>query len=569
VTGRLRHHLADPAVTGRWAVICGAAAVALLAGVAAAGDSAAVPGLGPATWHPPWDVGAHPGAATVSAVLAAAYLLAAAAVALGLRAVHVGARPRARWVAGAAALAVAVLVLVPPLGSGDHLSYLAYGRIAAAGDDPYVLSPGGWHGGLDPVAGAVQPPWQSTSSVYGPLATAVQAVVAWAGGGSLRLSVWLWQLLVAAAFLLTAWLLDRLSRHDPAARARAAVVWTLNPLLLGELVLGAHIDTLAVAAAVGAIAVTASSPLAAGALAGAAAGIKAPYALVGLALCWGWLRLGPRAALVRTGSAVLGAALVLVPVHLWSGPHTYDQLSVAAKFISFATPWRLLADRLDPVLGASTVRDVVAPASAVVALVLIAVLARALRRLPCAPADPPTAAAAWAFAVLAVGWILASPYALPWYDALAWAPLALLAPSFIDVVLLARLAVLAIAYVPGRVVELTPEVERLTLGFRRTVAPWLVLAAVVALVVWSVRRGHRREASDEGSVPAGEAAPGPGDRELHPLRVVQLQRPAADRDQERDRERGGHGGDRRPGVVDREADPEHDGERDQPGPQHG
>jgi len=331
VTGRLRHHLSDPVVIGRWAMICGATAVVLLAGVAAAGDSAAVPGLGPATWHPPWDVGAHPRAAAVSVLLAVAYLLATAAVALGLRAVHLGARPRARGVAAAATVAVAVLVLVPPLGSGDHLSYLAYGRIAAAGDDPYVVSPGTWHGGLDPVAGAVQPPWQSTPSVYGPLATAVQAVVAWAGGGSLRLSVWLWQLLVAAAFLLTAWMLDRLTRHDPAARARAAVVWALNPLLLGELVLGAHVDTLAAAAALGAIAVAAPSPLAAGMLAGAAAGIKAPYALVGLALCWGWFRLGARAAVARTATAVLGAALVLVPVHLWSGPHTYGQLSTASR----------------------------------------------------------------------------------------------------------------------------------------------------------------------------------------------------------------------------------------------
>ena len=41
MTGRLRLRLSDPAVTGRWAAICGAAAVVLLAAVAAAGDSAA------------------------------------------------------------------------------------------------------------------------------------------------------------------------------------------------------------------------------------------------------------------------------------------------------------------------------------------------------------------------------------------------------------------------------------------------------------------------------------------------------------------------------------------------
>jgi len=81
---------------GRWALGaagCGGASVVLLAAVAAAGDSAAVPGLGAATWHPPWDAGLHPRSGAVSAVLAVAYLLGAAAVALGLVAVRRGARP--------------------------------------------------------------------------------------------------------------------------------------------------------------------------------------------------------------------------------------------------------------------------------------------------------------------------------------------------------------------------------------------------------------------------------------------------------------------------------------------
>ena len=112
-----------------------------------------------------------------------------------------GARLRPRTVAAAALVAVGLLVAVPPLGSADHLSYAAYGRIAAQGGDPYAVPPITWRGGTDPVAGAVQPPWQDTPSVYGPVATGVMAAVSALAGSSLRLTVWLWQLVCGLAFL--------------------------------------------------------------------------------------------------------------------------------------------------------------------------------------------------------------------------------------------------------------------------------------------------------------------------------------------------------------------------------
>ena len=227
---------------GRVAVVCGVASLGLLELVAFAGDSAAEPGLGALGRHPPWDAGLGWSSGMVTVLLLLAVLLGAAATGLGLRAVACGARPAPRAVALAAAAAIAALVLVPPIGSADHLSYAAYGRIAAAGDDPYVEPPITWRGGTDPVAGAVQPPWQRAPSVYGPVATAGQALAALLGNGSLRLTVWLLQLACAAAFGLVAWTLDRLTRADPARRARAAVLWTLNPVLLGQLVLGAHVD---------------------------------------------------------------------------------------------------------------------------------------------------------------------------------------------------------------------------------------------------------------------------------------------------------------------------------------
>jgi hypothetical protein len=56
---------------------------------------------------------------------------------------------------------------------------------------------------------------------------------------------------------------------------------------------------------------------------------------------------------------------------------------------------------------------------------------------------------------------------------------------------------MAMAYVPGRVVAMSSEVESLTLGFRKIVGPlaaWLVWLAIVG----AVRRGSSRVAPRSG-----------------------------------------------------------------------
>jgi len=527
----------------------GVTAVALLALVAALGDSAAVPGLGPATGAPPWDLAAHPSSWLVTVLVAAGYGLGAVSVSAGLRAVAAGYRPRPRAVALAGAAAVAVLVVVPPLGSADHLSYVAYGRIAAAGDDPYAVPPLDWRGGHDPVAGAVQPPWQRTPSVYGPVATAAQALVAELGGGSLRLTVWWWQVLGGVAFLLVGALLDRLAAGSPAAsraRARVAVAWTLNPLLLGQLVLGAHVDVLAVALAVAGLAVVVavarswSAPPGlglgrlelAGLLLGAAVGMKAPYGLFGLAALWTLRGLPARRRVVSALALAAGALVVLVPAYRWAGPHAVDQLRAASRFTSLATPWRAVTNLGDLLLGSGGTAPLVAPAALALSALLAVRLWRRLRPAASSAGAPPDADeppdageppdaeapdavlrdAVRAALALTAAWVLLAPYALPWYDAMVWAPLALAAPSAVgrlgglDGLLLARLGVLALAYVPGRVVGLAPALETVTLGFRRYVAPVLVLAVIVAVVR---RPGARPRPQAPDAAPAAPDGDGP------------------------------------------------------------
>jgi hypothetical protein len=55
--------------------------------------------------------------------------------------------------------------------------------------------------------------------------------------------------------------------------------------------------------------------------------------------------------------------------------------------------------------------------------------------------------------VLSVAWLVTSMYTLSWYDLIAWIPLAVLAASKLDKIMLLRIAPLSLAYVPGRAIE--------------------------------------------------------------------------------------------------------------------
>ena len=84
-------------------------------------------------------------------------------------------------------------------------------------------------------------------SVYGPVATAEEWAAAELGGTSMaRITFWL-KLWNSIAFGVVVLLLDRTLRSDPARRLRAHLLWTVNPLLLWEIVASGHIDGLAAA----------------------------------------------------------------------------------------------------------------------------------------------------------------------------------------------------------------------------------------------------------------------------------------------------------------------------------
>ena len=315
-------------------------------------------------------------------------------------------------------------------------------------------------------------------SVYGPFATLLQSLTSHLGGANLRETVWCWQVLVVLAWLGVRFLLLRAG----ATARRVDTLWTLNPLVFGVGVLGAHVDLVAAALGMAALVLAARSPLAAGLFAGLAVSCKITYGVVGLAVLVGWW-VHERAGLLRRAVAfVLAALVVVVPLHLWAGPHVFDQLDRARRSISLATPWRLLYEALSGPMTSGHARSLVTWLAVVVAVLLVGLLARLTRGL--APETSTGTAARWVL-VLSAAYALAAPYSLPWYDLLTWAALPLLAASVLDTILVVRLAAMAVAYVPGRVVGMTPTVERVSLWVRRTPVPyagllvwgWLTLAA--------------------------------------------------------------------------------------------
>ncbi|MBX6381945.1 MAG: polyprenol phosphomannose-dependent alpha 1,6 mannosyltransferase MptB [Microbispora sp.] len=474
-------------IAARLAPAAGGLSMLLTIAIGALGPSAMVPGLPGPSWQPPYSLDLAPGGHLVIALAAAALVLGAAGLAAGLA--YPGGLPRARTLVVAGCAAAVVLAFLPPSGSADHLNYAAYGRIAALGYDPYATVPADLP--ADPVAGRVEE-WRNTPSVYGPVATAVQWLAGQAGGESVRLTVFVMALVNAAAFIATGLLLHHAAAGDPVRQRRAALLWTANPLIVYELVAGMHLDTVAIAFVVTGLVTRRGVPL------GLGVAVKATVGVVALGTAWELRRNPGRLALV----AVLAALTVLV-AYLPAGPHSLDQLLNASKSVSLATPWKLVQRALQGVFGPGAYR-VWIQAGSLLLLAALAVLL--LRGRPAAGREGPVVALAFA-----VAWLLATPYALPWYDGLGFALLALVSWPGLAAFLVARLAVLSLAYLPARQADQPGDLWWLVDVVRGWVAPSLLLTLTIALLWWAARSATRVRTPPAPAAPR-PSGPSPGSR---------------------------------------------------------
>ncbi|MFI6324664.1 glycosyltransferase 87 family protein [Nonomuraea sp. NPDC050556] len=374
-------------------------------------------------------------------------------------------------------VAAGILAFLPPSGSGDHLNYAVYGRMVTLGIDPYT------HGAVDlpgdPIADAVEKPWREEPSVYGPVATGVQALASWIGGDSLRVTILVLALVNAAAFIATGLLLQRLT-------PRAALLWTANPLLLYHLVAGMHVDTLAIALVTAALALRAK-PLLAGALFGLGVGVKVNAGLVALGPAWELRRnLGRLAVMAGSAVAVVAVGYALV------GVRALAPLSTTSKAVSWASYWKLVQGWLQGLFGSGAYRTALQVGAVLVIVALAWLMFRAVGR----QADAPVVAA-----VLMTAYVFATPYILPWYDGFAFAVVALMAASRVDVFLAAHLTVLSLGYLPARQ-EMQPEnLGWLVTVVRAQVVPWALLALTLGLGWWAWRAAARARTLPEPAAP--------------------------------------------------------------------
>lgn len=441
---------------------------------------------------PPWELhSVHGSVKAVTVALWLAAILGGGGVAAGLAAVRSGVRVSVRGLLGMALIVVAVLTVLPPVGSSDALDYAAYGRIVVLGHSPYVMPPYELRLAHDAYSRTVPVEWEHQVTLYGPLATTEQFVAATLGGTSAaRIVFWL-KLWNAIAFGAVALAADRVLRSDPAARLRAHLLWTINPLLLWGLIAAGHLDVLAAAAGLLGLLMVGSGqsgtglpvaglaiagrpvspgPLragAAGVLIGIAADIKIFYVLFGLSLVW-VLRRSPGSLAAATG----GALLVLAPTYTWFGPPAIlallarrDKTTVDNFYQLFSSPTGYAQQHLVLVAGGA------------VACVAILMLWRLPARVPAPPAIPPALA-------LSVAWLFVWPYQLPWYDAMIICLLVLYPASRLDWLVLARLSAGTIALMPGNP---WPPPGRVLAGFANDsqliIAPVVLLAATAGLVV--------------------------------------------------------------------------------------
>jgi hypothetical protein len=485
-------------MSGRAGLAAIGVSIAATVAVGAAGPSLMEPPLPGAPGQPgsalPWslDLGLSP---YLAVGLAAASLAAGAlGLLLTLRATRSGWTVTPRNVLLAGVLAAIAVGTTRPFGTSDFLSYAAYGRELVTGHNPYLVAPRALPG--DPVARAVQD-WAGTPSVYGALATGVFAAASVIGGMSARLTVFAGDLVNAAAFVVTGALLYRLAR-GPAARLRAALLWTCNPLLLQVLVAGSHVDGLAVAFSIGGLAVlfpiipngpvvtpaSALTPdtgrarrpalrgLAGGVLLGCGFAVKPTVLLVAVGLLIAVARAGSAR---RNAVACLAAGFGVVAIAdlLLIGRAGIAQTARASGLVSVGSPWRAVRTVLAQFVTEPAADDIVRWCAVALAVFLGVAL---LRRM--------NVGAGAAFA-LVLAWLMAWPYVLPWYDALAWALLALLPASGFDWLLLARTAVLAFGYLPARATGITiPWGLRWMEPVLRSAVTPAVLAALLVVLLW-------------------------------------------------------------------------------------
>lgn len=409
------------------------------------------------------------------------------------RAVGEGWRPNNRKLFALGAGLSTLTALVPPLTSADVLMYAAYGRLQILGLNPYDITPATiFREQFDPVLIWTERPWQDTPSVYGPVASASQWLAAWLGGPNMHDIVFWLQMLALIPFLVIGALVVKLAHDDHLVQTRAVLFTVLNPIMIWSVVAGAHNEAFTMVFAVVGLWFLRKRPFVAGLGIGLAGTIKVSLVFYGIAMAWGYRRDWRKLVGLVLGATVpLAIAYGLwVPRALFAAGRNTGYISAG----SWAPPFFTALSWVMPDYIARSIIGWVGWAS----MVAIAwMLSRVLPWAPVPGADPsvdpmeePLTVAVRTAAILTASWLVTSPYTLSWYDLTTWVPLALLAASRLDVLMMWRGLWLSVAYVTGRSVQFSDAMQATAYVVRDVLCSGAQIVVIVVIVRWWWREGH-------------------------------------------------------------------------------
>lgn len=372
-------------------------------------------------------------------------------------------------VSAIAALWAIPLTIGPVILSLDAYSYLAQGRLAQLGLDPFrhapaALGSSAWLAGVDPF-------WRQSRSPYGPLTVLLQRLLA--DTGSVVGALVALHLFVLVCLAIAVAVVFRLT--SAADRPRVLLLTLVNPLVLLQLLGAAHWESLLVVlVAAGLLAWQRQHPLLAIGLVSAAAAVKAPAGFAVAVLVTLYVLAATPDRRVR---AVAAAATVLSLPWLALAlvvPNSLGFLEAFGTPLTGRTLWApttLLAEVLDPALELVGVRapfDAILGACRAGGLLLGASICCALlvtaRRRP--------AGTTIGLGLIAVA--LLGPVLYPWYLAWGLLPLAI-GPVRYRRALVALISASVFAGLPGT--------RPLGMALLRLAADAPALAALVAAVV--------------------------------------------------------------------------------------
>lgn len=469
--------------------IIGGTAITVLAGWL--GPSAVALTLGPRrSYLPPWYLPTgilQPNEWIVSIMIWAAIIIGAAGLWIGMNALADGWKPKPRKVFALGTVLSLITITAPPLTSADVLMYAAYGRLQVIGRDPYEITPAEiFRGQFDPVLRWTERPWQDTPSVYGPITSFMQWLANVLGGENMHDIVFWLQVFAVVPFIFACAGVMLLAHGDHRRQARVALLTVANPLLIWAVVAGAHNEALSVMFAVAGMLFVRKNPFLAGIGIGLAGCAKVSIGIWGLAMLWAYRREPKKALLLCAGTAVpMGLAYVV-----WQ-PTAFLQALRNGSYVSVGS-WANPVFRFFDLFVTPTQAKVVTGVLCYAGLFVIAWMLSRVVPWTAAPGllkgvDPqsdPLTIALRTSVVLSVAWLITSMYTLSWYDLIAWMPLALMAPSKLDRIMLLRAAPLSLAYVPGRAVEMGPALDFTAHRIRDTFSPIVQFAVLLAVVLW-------------------------------------------------------------------------------------